>query len=381
MHTGAVRVGGDWTVSSSKPSTESDALLLALADQLPAVVWTTDAGLRFTSSSGGGLSALGLVRDQVVGLSLRQYFGTEDDEHPAIDAHRRALKGEWVKYETEVQGRWYETQVAPFREADRVIGTVGMAIDVTDRKRAEQTGAALESRLRQKYKLEAVGQLASGLAHEINNPLQSVLNFAQLIRSRSEGPVREYADEILHEVQRIAASVRNLQSFVHQGDAVPAEIRLDQVVERTLSLFRTVMQKEQIRIEVDVAPDLPPAWGKVHAVQQVLVNLLTAARDAVNGRHPLGGDDKRIYIKAEARERGGERFVRLTIEDHGTAIRPEDLPRVFEPFVAIDGRDQGGGLGLAISHNIACESGAELSVESDGWVTRFHLDLKTAADG
>jgi signal transduction histidine kinase len=128
-----------------------------------------------------------------------------------------------------------------------------------------------------------------------------------------------------------------------------------------------------------VPAELPPVWGKVHAVQQVLVNLLTAARDAVNGRHPLGGERKRIGLRAACVERGGQSVLRLTIEDHGTAIRPQDLPRVFEPFVVLDGRE-GSGLGLAVSHNIARETGGELSVETEGQLTRFHLDMPLAAD-
>lgn len=353
--------------------------LRALAERLPAVVWSTDAQLRFTSSSGGGLTELGLSRNQVVGMDLGQYFGVRDARHPAIDAHVRALSGEAVRFDIEWQGRWFETHVAPFWQDGVIVGTVGMAIDVTERKRAERSSAELETRLRQKYKLEAVGQLASGVAHEINNPLQSVLNFAQLIRTRSEGAVREYAGEILHEVQRIAASIRNLQSFVQQRGEMPAEIRMHELVERTLSLFQAVMHKEQILLEVSVPAELPPAWGKVHDVQQVLVNLLTAARDAVNGRHPRGGLAKRIRLTASRLEREKDAVLRLTIEDYGTAIRATDLPHVFEPFVVLDGRE-GSGLGLAVSHNIARESGGELSVEADGEVTRFHLDLPLAAD-
>lgn len=363
-------------------ATEQDARLRALADQLPAILWSTDAELRFTSSSGGGLRALGLTRDQVVGMSLEVYFGTTDQRHPAIEAHRSALAGNSAKFELQWQERWFETYVEPFRQCGAIIGTVGMAIDITERKHAEQQSAVLQARLRQKYKLEAVGQLASGLAHEINNPLQSVMNFAQLIRGRCEpGPLREYATEILNEVQRIAASVRNLQSFVRQEGELPVEIRMHELVERTLSLFRTAMQKEQIALEVAVPSELPAVWGKLHAIQQVFVNLLTAARDALNERHPASHVHKRIRIGAQlVTEREGEPVLRLTIEDHGTVIGVQDLSRVFEPFVTIEGRGQGSGVALAISHNIVRESGGELSVETEGELTRFHLDLPLAGE-
>jgi PAS domain S-box-containing protein len=369
-------------VSAPDLSPEQDARLRALADQLPAIVWSTDAELRFTSSSGGGLRALGLTPDQVVGTTLFAYFGTRDEHHPAIQAHRSALAGNSAKYELQWQNRWFETYVEPFRHGGTIIGALGMALDVTDRKLAEEQSAALQARLRQKYKLEAVGQLASGLAHEINNPLQSVMNFAQLIRARSEpGPLREYATEILQEVQRIAASVRNLQSFVRQEGELPVEVRMHELVERTLALFRTALLKEQIALEVDVPAELPAVWGKLHEIQQVLVNLLTAARDALNERHPANDERKRIRVSAQVVEAGEhERALRVTIEDQGTVIGVQDLSRVFEPFVTIEGRGQGSAFALAISHNIVRDSGGQLSVESEGDVTRFHLDLPLAAE-
>ena len=358
---------------------EQETRLRAVTDQLPAIVWTTDAELRFTSSSGGGLGALGLVRDQVVGRTLHEYFGTQSEEHPAIAGHLRALAGESARYALQWRGHWFETYVVPFRQAGVVVGAVGLAIDVTERKRAEEQSAALQARLRERYKLQAVGQLASGLAHEINNPLQSVMNFAQLIRSRCEpGPLREYSSEILNEVQRIAASVRNLQSFVHQEGELPVEIRVHELVERTLSLFRTAMQEEQIAIDVVVPADLPAVWGKLHAIEQVLVNLLIATRDALNERHPAHHADKRICVAASllVPER---RTLRLTIEDHGCA-EVGDLSRVFEPLPAIEGRAQGTHVTLAISHELARESGGDLCVEAAGELRRFHLDLPLAAE-
>jgi len=155
---------------------------------------------------------------------------------------------------------------------------------------------------------------------------------------------------------------------------------MHEVAERTLSLFRTAMQKEQITLEVAVPSDLPAVWCKLHAVQQVFVNLLTAARDALNERHPASHEHKRIRVSAQLATAEGQRVLRLTIEDHGTVIGVHDLSRVFEPFVTIEGRGQGSGVALAISHNIVRDSGGALSVETEGELTRFHLDLPLAAE-
>lgn len=363
--------------------TERDARMRALADQLPAVVWSTDAELRFTSSSGGGLVALGLTRDQVVGTTLYEFFSTSDRDFVPIRAHLRALAGEAVNYETEFSGRVYENSVLPFRDASgTVVGVVGMAIDVTMREHALAARGLLQDKLREQFRLESIGKLASGLAHEINNPLQSILNFAQLIRARAgAGSIREYAEEIAHEVRRLSDIMRNLQSLVHQEGQLPTEIRLSDLVERTLSLFRAALRKESIDIELDLPGDLPVAWARANGVQQVLINLLTGARDALNARYPLHHDDKRIRVSAHVISAAGARRVRLTVEDHGAPIPSEHIARVFEPFSMVSGRDQGTGLRLAISHGIARENSGELSVESDpALATRFHLDLPIASE-
>jgi PAS domain S-box-containing protein len=363
--------------------TERDARMRALADQLPAVVWSTDTDLRFTSSSGGGLVALGLTRDQVVGTTLYEFFQTTDPEMPAIRAHMRALAGESVKYETEFSGRIYENNVEPFRDANgTVVGAVGMALDVTMRENALAARGMLQDKLREQFRLESIGKLASGLAHEINNPLQSILNFAQLIRARAgAGPIREYSEEIAHEVRRLSDIMRNLQSLVHQEGQLPTEISLSDLVERTLSLFRAALRKESIEVELDVPRDLPVAWARANGVQQVLINLLTGARDALNARYPLHHAEKRMRVSAQVIAVASTRRVRLTVEDYGAPIPAEHIARVFEPFSMVGGRDQGTGLRLAISHGIARENSGVLSVESDpARSTRFHLDLPIASE-
>ena len=135
---------------------ESEHRLRLLVGQMPAVMWSTDKELRFTSSVGAGLAGLGLRPSQVVGLSLFEYFGTDDPEFPPIAAHRRAIQGESVPYELAWQGRAFESHVEPFLgSGSEIVGSVGIALDVTERKRAEEgrrrsevrKGAMLETAL------------------------------------------------------------------------------------------------------------------------------------------------------------------------------------------------------------------------------------------
>jgi signal transduction histidine kinase len=315
---------------------------------------------------------LGLSGDELIGVSLYEYFGAADDQHTPIKEHRRALAGLSNKYEFKWADRWFETHVEPFRDAHgRIIGTIGMAIDTTTRKAAEDAHGLHESRTRRQHKLEAIAQLASGLAHEINNPLQSIINFAQLIHSRSsEASVREYADGISHEVQRLAHIVRNLQCLVHQKGELPVELRLCDVVESTISLFATLMREEGIELDIQVPSELPAAWGNAYGVQQVLINLLTTAREALSDLPATDHLPKRIRIDGASIEREGRRFVRLTVGH--PAATPAPLP--LEPSLAAD-------LGLTISHEIAQYNAGQLSVEAGSDDARLlHLLLPLASE-
>jgi len=251
---------------------------------------------------------------------------------------------------------------------------------VSESRRAERERHLLQSQRRQQHKLEAVGNLASGVAHEINNPVQSIMNFAQLIRARSDNEdVCDYADEIVNEAQRVASIVRNLQAFARQDDELPSELQLAPVVRRTLSLFQSVLRKEHIEVTVDVPEDLPPIWFRGQGLQQLIINLLTSARDALNDRYPQSDPDKRVWVSGSLHSSTGGDVVLLTIEDHGTGIAESDLSQVFDESKSLPGRDQGTGFGLAISHSIALENDASISVESmAGEYTRFHVHLPLA---
>lgn len=122
--------------------------LRGLVDQIPAMVWTTDADFRLTSWTGGGLKALGLVPNQLVGLDIYEYFGTDDPELPQIRAHHRAIRGESVSYEVEFVGVVAQAHVQPlYDEAGEIQGVIGVAVDVTERKRIEAAHLAAIQRL------------------------------------------------------------------------------------------------------------------------------------------------------------------------------------------------------------------------------------------
>jgi len=254
----------------------------------------------------------------------------------------------------------------------------GLERDQATRQRLEQERTALEVQMRQQQKLESIGTLASGVAHEINNPINGAMNYAQLIQDRlpPDSPLVEYTREILHETQRVATIVRNLLAFSRNEKQSHSPAHLTDLVNGTLSLIRTIIRHDQITLQVSVAADLPQLKCRSQQIQQVLMNLMTNARDALNERYPGHDPDKVLSILASLFEQDGRRWIRVTVEDHGTGITPEVRERMFDPFFTTKPRDEGTGLGLAISNGIVKDHHGELTVESEpGKLTRMHMDL------
>ena len=276
---------------------------------------------------------------------------------------------------------WTSLTVNAVRNEDGgIVESRSMVMDITARRQADQERLVVEAQLRQSQKLESVGTLASGVAHELNNPLTGVINYAQLIHDRVEdATTRDYAAGIVEEGERMAKIVRQLLSFAWQETERHSLVDLRDIVDEALSLIEAVLQKDQIRVEVDIPSDLPRTRCRSQQIQHVLMNLLTNARDALNSRYPEQDEDKIVRITAELAEDGA--WVRTTVEDHGAGISAELLGRVFDPFFTTKLRGRGTGIGLTISHRIVRDHGGRLAVDSEpGVCTRFIMDLPVDAD-
>jgi len=258
------------------------------------------------------------------------------------------------------------------KEDGKPVAMCGIASDISEK-------LVLEAHLRQQQKMESIGTLASGVAHEINNPITAVLNCCELIMDDvdSDGPVATNVKHIMEASVRVATIVKGLLSFARQEKQRHSPARIWDIVNGTVMLIRKVLQKDQVEIIVDVPEDLPKTRCRSQQIQQVVMNLLTNARDALNSRYPGYDENKIISICSRAIEREGERWLRTTVEDHGTGISAAQMERIFEPFYTTKSRDKGTGLGLSVSHGIITEHLGELTVESEeGEYTRFHIDLR-----
>ncbi|MCD4672849.1 MAG: PAS domain S-box protein [Anaerolineaceae bacterium] len=255
----------------------------------------------------------------------------------------------------------------------------GVMLDITERVRAEEEKRQMEVHLRQQQKLESIGTLASGVAHEINNPIMGIMNYAQLIHDRidpAESRLREFSAGIIEETERVAEIVRNLLTFSRQDKQTHSPARMTDIVNDTLPLIRTIIKRDQITLQVDVPNDLPQVRCRSQQIQQVLMNLLTNARDALNQRYPEYDLDKVVTLTVRPFEKEGQHWLRTTVEDHGAGIPAEIREHIFDPFYTTKDRAISTGLGLSISIGIVQDHHGELTFESEeGQPTRFYLDL------
>src|SRR5216117_1870052 len=243
--------------------------------------------------------------------------------------------------------------------------------DVTDQQ-------ALEAQLIQSEKLAAVGQLVSGVAHELNNPLTSIAGLSEFLLEQKELGTkdRDHLRVIHEQADRAGRIVRNLLTFARKGGG-PAEralVDLNDVIGRTMLLMSYDLKLQDVAVEKDLAP-LPPVLGDRHALQQVVVNLLTNAAQAAAANQP--GRPRIIRLTTWFDDR-----VRFRVADSGPGIPDDVLPHLFTPFFTTKEPGQGTGLGLSITYSIMEAHGGRITVErpagGEGGAA-FLVDLRAAS--
>jgi signal transduction histidine kinase len=237
------------------------------------------------------------------------------------------------------------------------------------RKRAERDRVAMEQFARRAEKLAALGTLAAELAHELNNPIGIISSRIELMLLEDEASnlppaLREDLTVLHRHAQRVARIASGLLSFARQSTGERMPVDLNHVITETLLLAEKQIAKEGIRVRTTLASNLPAILGDANTLQQVLLNLVTNAWDALD----QGGE---LSIETSVPPET-PRTVRLVIADTGRGIDPEILPRIFDPFFST--KPTGTGLGLSITDGIVREHGGTIDVESSpGKGTRFVL--------
>ncbi|HWF37211.1 MAG TPA: PAS domain S-box protein [Candidatus Acidoferrales bacterium] len=354
---------------------ESEARLRVLIEQLPAVLWTVDKDLRFTSVLGAGLARLNLRPNQIVGLSLQEYFETSDPTYLPFAAHRRAIAGEPVTFHVEWKNGSYACHVEPLRGGEgEVLGAICMALDITDRKE-------LEERFRQAQKMEAVGRLAGGIAHDFNNLLMVIQGYADLLSERLsvEDPLRRNAEQIQIASQRATALTQQLLAFSRKQILAPKILNIQTVVSEMEKMLRRLIG-EDIQLDTSSAKDLGLVKADRSQIEQVILNLAVNARDAMPGGGRLTIETGNVELD-DSFSRAPQvlapgKYVMLAVTDTGVGMSTETQAHIFEPFFTTKEKGKGTGLGLATVYGVVKQSGGYIWVYSEpGRGTTFKIYL------
>jgi signal transduction histidine kinase/CheY-like chemotaxis protein len=276
-------------------------------------------------------------------------------------------------------GCWIEVTaraeaVAPDRSVLRVEAVMR---DVTERKKLEDQARDVFHQLSQAEKLAALGQTMSGVAHELNNPLATILACAErLAGRRHDDPTRRDIDEIHNAAERAARIVRNLQTFARKRHTTRTMVDVNQVVRDTLALRAYEQRVSNVVIVEALAAGLPPVFADPHQIQQVLLNLVINAEHAMLGAHGRGLMVLRSWHEPD------RDAVFLEVSDDGPGVPDDVQQKIFDPFFTTKAVGKGTGLGLTVAYAIAQEHGGRISVSSPtGGGAAFVLELPSGGTG
>jgi PAS domain S-box-containing protein len=347
----------------SRAQTRAEQIQRRMADMVESsddAILTGDINGIVTSWNQGAERLYGYTAAEAIGMPVDVLGPPErPDEIPGIT--RKVMQGESIQHHTSERIRKDGTRIAvdislsPIRnERGEVIGASSIAHDITGQRRSEEA-------LRRNEKLATAGRLAAAVAHEINNPLEAVLNLIYLARHRPESR-DQYLEMAEREVMRVGAIAQQMLGFVRENSS-PAPLNVSATLDDVLQLYLRQLSEKHIQIEKQFDPSVE-IRGFAGELRQLFSNLILNALDALEEGGRLTLHVARGREWANGRETGQHRTgARITIADNGTGIEQSDLTRIFEPFYSTKG-DAGTGLGLWLSHGIVQKHEGSIRVRS-----------------
>ena len=331
----------------------SEARYRHLVESASDAIVTLDANGRFTTVNHAAENISGYKREELVG----QWFAPmlpDDDLPKALGHFQQALAGETGLFESQFYRKDGEvrTIAITYSTPQKDEEVLCLIRDVTDQK-------MLQEQLIQSEKMSAIGQLVSGVAHELNNPLAGISAFAQLLLAEKRFPPdqRTAAETIYSEARRASRIVQNLLTFARQHKAEKVPTGLNQVLDDTLELRGYELRVRGIDVRREYDESLPDTMADAHQLQQVFLNLMTNAEQAMEQRD---GHHHRLTV----RTRRNADSIRIEIEDTGAGIPPNLIERIFNPFFTTKPTGSGTGLGLSISLGIVREHEGRIWAEN-----------------
>ncbi len=342
-------------------------------------IFAVDLDDRINSWNAQMETLYGRTRSEALGQPLSAIFPSEFlARFDSVRSLNEADQGTHTLYKFPVALSTGETRIANIAIAPlvtrnfRTVGRIVLVDDITDR-------IELETQLTQSEKLSSIGLLAAGVAHEVNTPLAVISSYTQMLSKqlRDDARLAPVLEKITQQTFRASEIVNGLLNFSRTSGTEFTSVDLNQLVHDTLVLLEHQYKTAQIRVETDLLATLPQVQGSQGKLQQVVLNLLLNAKDAMHGSGSAKDGGATLHISTDVHENR----IRLCIKDTGSGIEREHLHRIFDPFFTTKvkpqpGQHKGTGLGLAVTYGIMQEHGGKISVESEvGVGTVFTLDF------
>jgi PAS domain S-box-containing protein len=298
-----------------------------------------------------------ILEEETARAGVSGYQTSGDSEY-----RTRHASGEW---------RWVVSRGTRVADANgNFLYFIGIMRDITANKQAEKEKQILEEKAQINSRLAAVGEMAAGIAHEINNPLTGVLGFSQMLLENKNVPedIKENLKLIADGSQRVAEIVKRLLTFARQSKPIKAMANLNELIENTLKLREYVLKTNNINVVTRFDPELPWSIVDPGQMQQVFLNLIVNAEQAMKKAHGKGT----LTITTKKIDNN----IRILFQDDGPGITRENLGHLFEPFFTTKEPGEGTGLGLSLSRSIVLEHDGKMNVESEfGRGAIFIIDL------
>jgi PAS domain S-box-containing protein len=355
-------------LSSLKKSEEHLRKVFYAADD---AIMTTDREGRITLWSESSERMFGYGKNHIVGKDLSSLHSPKMKPDLIRHMQESAMeKGRWqgeIIYSNSkghsIDGWCVMTTLT--EETGEIIGYLSVVRDMTEKKQ-------MEMQLIQADKMASLGELAAGVAHEINNPLSGILSNAEFLQEEIPDESEEQQEEVLEIVensQRIKTIVQDLLNFSRQRDSKTyTTIDIVSIITSSLNLTEHQIRIDRIKIVKEIGDSSPPVRGSFNQIEQVFINLLSNARHALNQKYPDPHEDKTLLIRTDQVEENGRK--------RGIGIPEENMDKIFNPFFTSKEQGQGTGLGLSISYNIIQEHKGTIRFDSkEGEYTKVTIDL------
>ena len=347
-------------------------LLIELVDTISDRIFLINDQGKVTFVNGAFLNAYGLTSDQVLGKSPEEilppevFSACQKAERVAVDQGAATrMETNWIDPQSGTRC-WTETHQYPMHDTSgRFTGTVGISRDITARRQAEEELKRSETLLLHASRLSSMGELAAGIAHEVNQPLFSILNYAKAIENKlqNEGPldveaIRNWVQQINREAARGGKITQRLKSFVKPTETHRKPSKINKIVLESIEFMTRESHDSKVTIATELAGGLPDVHVDQIQIQQVLVNLLKNAIEACVDHSTA---NPRVVVSTQQTTSG----VEIRVADNGPGISDSEETCILDPFQTT--KHDGIGLGLAISNTIVKAHQSELTYHSNDW--------------